>query len=193
MKQADRGGSTLSCPRVARLEAGGSWTMEYNLTHRRRQLVASNSMPVEFWLITRKWCLPRCTLTRGWDWNVLFKVQAWVMVYGCHVLPRSTRYKAIQGLTFWAGLAVRVAGRLLVLTAYGIRGFTPDFMCGFISIAFSVFGYDRKTVTAFLGWWDPSIQIGWLWGTRSPLHPFSGLEMDLVVRCCLRRMLYTNI
>lgn len=55
-----------------------------------------------------------------------------------------TKPKGIQAITFGTGLVATVA-RLSMLIANFPRGSTPFFFpSGFISIAFSVFGYDRK-------------------------------------------------
>lgn len=53
-----------------------------------------------------------------------------------------TKFKRIQGITFGAGLAAGVSGRLTVLTANRLRSFTPG-LC--VQIYFHCFSYSNMT------------------------------------------------
>lgn len=57
-----------------------------------------------------------------------------------------TRYREIQCLTFGVSSAAFVVGKLSGITVNNLWASTPGFFGGFISISFSIFGYDRKTV-----------------------------------------------
>lgn len=56
-----------------------------------------------------------------------------------------TTSKRIHSITFRAGSAEGVVGMLSVMTINGLPGSTSGYLSGFISLAFSVFAYDRKS------------------------------------------------
>ena len=63
-----------------------------------------------------------------------------------------TGSKGMQGNTFGISLAAGVAGRKPPLTSSRLRDSTPDLYSGFISIAFSMNGYNRKAAECRYKW-----------------------------------------